>query len=207
MACSGKGAGVGYRAEWIGHTGFVSRHTEVALHAIDRAVTEKTEAVLVAGVENGGAVEIWQRVLPEGTVIGLDKDPRCGSLGLPIMECDVTDESSVRGALKDHWFDLIIDATGSGTPWLWPYLRTGGRMILEDTPPELVDELVSAVSRDQETWLPVEEIMHVSVFPRVTVLEKRSPRVVPYLDIMVGNFADVTGEQALLERGAKWVVT
>jgi predicted lipoprotein len=46
----------------------------------------------------------------------------------------------------------------------------------------------------------------VSVYPRVVVVEKRNPRVVPYLDIAAGNFADVTGEQALKDRGVRWVV-
>jgi hypothetical protein len=197
---------VGYRSEWIGHTGLVSRHSEVALHAIDRAVTDRVSSVLIAGVENGGAVEIWQRVLPDGVVVGLDRDPRCADVGVPVVVCDVLDEGSVRGALSGQWFDLIVDSTRAGSPWLWPYLRTGGRLILEDAPVDLVDDLTAAVSRDRETWLPVEEIMHVSVFPRVTVVEKRSPRVVPYLDIMVGNFADVTGERDLLDRGVRWVV-
>jgi len=196
---------MGYRAEWMKHAGAMSRHVEVALHAIDRETPDGDLRVLVAGVENGGAVEVWQALGAD--VVGLDKDPRCGDLGLPVEVCDVLDEGSVRGALRGRVFDLIVDQTRAGSPWLWPFLRSGGRILFEDLPAGLVDELSSAVAGDVETWLPVEEIMRVSVFPRVTVVEKRNPRVVPYLDVMVGNFADITGERALIESGARWVVT
>jgi len=187
------------------HAGAVSRHSEVMLHAIDREMPDGELRVLVAGVGNGGGVEVWQALGAD--VIGLDKNPACADLRLPIEICDVTDEGSVRGVLQGRTFDVIVDGTGAGSPWLWPFLRSGGRILFEGLPDDLVDDLVSRVYRDGETWLPVEEIMRVSVYPGVVVVEKRNPRVVPYLDVMVGNFADVTGEAALIESGARWVVT
>lgn len=195
---------MGYRSEWLGHAGAVARHVEVALHAIDRETPEGDLRVLIAGAENGGAIEVWQKIGAE--VLGLDKDPACADLGLPVQICDVNDESSVRGALHGRIFDVIIDSTREGSPWMWPFLRSGGRIIFEDLPHVKTLELASCVSLDKETWLPVEEIMRISIFPRVTVVEKRNPRVLPYLDIIAGNFADVTGEQALLAKGARWVV-
>jgi hypothetical protein len=65
---------------------------------------------------------------------------------------------------------------------------------------------VADVAADQDSWLPTEEIMRVTVYPRVTVVEKRHPRVVPYVDVMVGNFADVTGEEFLIGQGVKRVI-
>jgi hypothetical protein len=38
------------------------------------------------------------------------------------------------------------------------------------------------------------------------VIEKRYPRVIPYIDIAVGNFADVTGEEELMRQGVKRVL-
>ena len=196
---------MGYRATWMTHAGAVSRHVEVALHAIDRETPDGDLRVLVAGVENGGAVEVWQSLGAE--VLGLDKNPACADLGLPVAVCDVTDRGSILGALQGRIFDLIVDSTREGSPWLWPFLRAGGRVLFEDLPIERVINLASSVAEDRETWLPVEEVMRVSVFPRVTVVEKRNPRVIPYLDIAVGNFADVTGEKALRDRGVRFIVT
>jgi hypothetical protein len=196
---------VGYRAEWLTHAGAVAKHNEVLLHAIDREMPDGDLRVLVAGVGNGGAVEVWQRMGAD--VIGVDKNPACAALGLPVEICDVMDEGSVRGALHGRVFDLIVDCTRAGSPWLWPFLRSGGRLLLEDLPEGLADDMTQALYRDRVTWLPIEEIMRVSVFPRVIAVEKRNPRVVPYLDVVAGNFADITGEQALIESGARWVVT
>ena len=187
------------------HAGAVSRHVEVALHAIDRETPDGDLRVLVAGVENGGSVEVWEALGAD--VLGLDKNPACADLGLPVAVCDVTDQGSVLGALGGRIFDLIVDSTREASPWLWPFLRAGGRVLYEDLPVERVVDLASSVAEDRETWLPVEEVMRVSVFPRVTVVEKRNPRVIPYLDIAVGNFADVTGEQALRDRGVRFIVT
>jgi hypothetical protein len=188
----------------MSHPGAVSRHVEVALHALDREIPDGDLRVLVVGVENGGAMEVWRSLGAD--VLGLDRDPRCAGLGLPVEVCDVTDEASVRGALRGREFDLVVDQTREASPWLWPFLRSGGRMLLEDLPEAAAADLASAVHADRETWLPQEEIMRVTVYPRVTVVEKRNPRVIPYLDIAVGNFADVVGEAELRERGVRFVV-
>jgi hypothetical protein len=79
-------------------------------------------------------------------------------------------------------------------------------LLLEEYETDPLMDLVRGVALDGSSWLPVEEIMRVTVFPHVAVVEKRNPRVVPYLNIMVGNFADVTGERSLIESGIKRVV-
>jgi hypothetical protein len=198
---------MGYRNQWLNHAGAVSHHREVVLHAFEKETPTEPVRLLDVGVGNGGSLEVWREVLPEGSsVTGLDIDPRCAELGLPVVVCDVTDQGSVAAALRGEWFDLIIDSTGTMSPWTWPFLRSGGRLILEDYEPDVLMELVRGVALDDSSWLPVEEIMRVSVLPHVAVVEKRTPRVVPYINIMVGNFADVTGEKVLIESGIKRVL-
>lgn len=198
---------MGYRDRWLNHAGAVSRHYEVVLHAFERETPNEPIDLLDIGIENGGSLEVWREVLPEGsTVLGIDNDPRCLELGLPVIGCDVTDRDQVKTALRGKWFDLIVDSTGTMSPWPWAFLRAGGRMILENYDTDSIQDLVWAVAEDESSWLPIEEIMRVTVFPRVAVVEKRHPRVLPYIEIMIGNFADVTGEMDLIESGIKRVL-
>lgn len=185
----------------------MSRHSEVVLHAFDRETPTGPVSVLEVGVENGGSLEVWQEVLPEGSsVLGLDIDPRCADLGLPVVIGDVRDQGSVAAALRGRWFDLIVDSSGTMSPWTWPYLRSGGRLILEDYDTTTLLDLVADVADDRPSWLPVEEIMRVTVFPHVAVVEKRNPRVIPYIRVMVGNFGDVVDERTLAEQGVKRIL-
>lgn len=198
---------MGYRDRWLGHAGAVSRHYEVVLHAFDRETPTEPVRVLDVGVENGGSLEVWQDCLPEGsTVLGIDSDPRCADLGLDVLILDVTDRDAVKTALRGQWFDFVVDSTETMSPWTWAFLRPGGRMIFEGYDTERVQKLVRDLAEDDESWLPVEEIMRVTVFPRIVVVEKRNPRVLPYIEIMVGNFADVVPEGTLIESGVKRVL-
>lgn len=198
---------MGYRDQWLRHAGAMSRHSEVVLHAFDRETPTGPVSVLEVGVENGGSLEVWQEVLPEGSsVLGLDIDPRCADLGLPVVIGDVRDQGSVAAALRGRWFDLIVDSSGTMSPWTWPYLRSGGRLILEDYDTTTLLDLVADVADDRPSWLPVEEIMRVTVFPHVAVVEKRNPRVIPYIRVMVGNFGDVVDERTLAEQGVKRIL-
>jgi len=198
---------VGYRDRWISHAGAVTRHYEVALHVFDRETPTEPVRLLDVGVENGGSLEVWRDVLPEGsTVLGIDCDPRCADLGLDVKILDVTDRDAVKEALRGQWFDFIVDSTGTMSPWTWAFLRPGGRIVFEGYELEAVQNLVQEVARDGESWLPVEEIMRVTVFPHISVVEKRHPRVLPYIEIMVGNFADVVSERDLIDGGVKRVL-
>ena len=59
---------MGFGAQWIEHKGLISRLPESVLAALDREVNPKRPITLLdVGVENGGTVEVWQRVLPEGS--------------------------------------------------------------------------------------------------------------------------------------------
>lgn len=198
---------MGYRDAWLMHPNLGSRHYEVVIHAFDKNMPKEPVRVLEAGVENGGSLEVWKQVLPEGSeVIGLDIDPRCAELGLPVLVGDVLDEGWVRGELRGQWFDMIVDSTGTMTPFLWPFLTLGGRYFYEGYDTAKIMTLVEDVALDRDSWLPGEEIMRVEVFPHITVIEKRNPRVLPYLEITVGNFYDVVPEAELLAEGMKRVV-
>jgi len=198
---------MGYRDSWLRHAGAVSYHSEVVLHAFDREFPINPVHLLDIGVGNGGSLEVWQEVLPEGsTVTGIDWNPLCENLGLPVLIGDVTDESWFRDVLRGRWFDLVIDSTHTMTNIPWAFIRPGGRLILEGYDVDLVSGLVSDLASDKDSWLPTEEIMRVTVYPKVVVIEKRNPRVIPYVDVMVGNFADVTGEESLINSGVKRVI-
>lgn len=198
---------MGYRDSWLNHAGCVSWHSEVVLHAFDREMPAMPANLLDIGVGNGGSMEVWIDVLPVGSIVtGIDVDPACANLGLPVHIGDVTDEAWLRETLNGKWFDVIVDSTSMMSAFPWVFLRPGGRLILEGYDPKLLCRLVADVAADQDSWLPSEEIMRVTVYPHVAVIEKRHPRVVPYVDVMVGNFAEVESEEFLIRQGIKRVI-
>jgi len=185
----------------------MSRHYEIVLHAFDRELPDQPIRLLDVGVENGGSLEIWQEILPEGSeVLGIDRDPKCADLGLPVLIGDVEDRGWLKSALKGRWFDINIDSTGTMSPHLWPYLTKGGRVLFEGYDATRITWLTEALANGWDSWLPVEEVLKVTVYPHVAVVEKSNPRVVPYLQVMAGNFADVVTEDELRDMGVRQVV-
>ena len=197
---------MGYRAEWLKHEGLLSVHSEVMLHAIDRAVREGPHQLLLVGVGNGGNVEVWRKVLPEGsTVTAIDINPRVTELELSVHVCEVNAGAAVRETLKGAWFDVIIDASGQHSPHVWPFLKAGGILLYEGYEQDTMLTLVRDTVRDVDSWLPYEEIMSIVVFPEVFAVEKRNPRVVPYLDVIVGTRDPIVPEDVYQRKGAKRV--
>lgn len=198
---------MGYRDSWLGNVAGVSRHNEVFLHAMDREFPAQSCNVLVAGVENGGVWDVLEASLPEGsTVTGIDSNPGCQALRPDCLIGDVTDRVWLNESLNGRWFDLIVDCTGTMTRELWPWLLPGGKHVFEGYVQGDVQKLVQDVAADTPSWLPTEEILRVTVYPHVAVVEKRHPRVMPYIEIMTGNFADVIPEQDLIGKGVKRVL-
>lgn len=192
---------MGYRDTWLNHEGNLTCHSEVVLHALDRALPDNPLRVLVIGVENGGSMQVWEKCLPQGSiVVGIDIDTRCADLGLNVITVDVTDRAAVKQALRGHRYDLIVDDIGAMAGYLWPYLTPAGVLIVNRYDIDKMLPLVAAVSTDAESWLPVEEIMCVTWFPQIAVIEKRDPRVVPYLNIMVGTHSPVVPEETYAHR-------
>ena len=198
---------MGYRAEFLSNAGAVAVHSEVFLHVVDREIAPRVLSVLVAGVGNGGVAELWRESLPEGSaVVAIDPDPEAESLlGIRVVCCDVESKVDLLRVLGRVHFDVIVDSTGTLTPFLWPYLREGGLMIYENIPDvDAFADLARAVMLERESdVLPAEEIMRVNVYGPVVSVEKRAPKVVPYLDVMTGNFADLIPEPVLIAQGAK----
>jgi hypothetical protein len=122
------------------------------------------------------------------------------------MLCDVTNREDVRNLLRGEMFDVIIDSTGTMTNLLWPYLRTGGVMLYEGYDFSMMMDVMLALREDLESWIPIEEIMRVNIYSDIAAIEKRNPKVIPYMNVMTGNFADVTGEQSLIAQGIKRVL-
>lgn len=199
---------MGYRSEWLSHAGNGTRHMEPVLYALEKEISPKGPIrLLLVGVENGGSLEVWQRVLPEGSeVVGVDIEPLCGELGLPVLVGDATDKGWCLENLGREPFDVVINSTGWGLASLWPWVRAGGLFLWEGYDIGSVVELVDAVADGYETWLPSEEIMRVSVWHSILIVEKRYPKVIPYLEVFVGNFFDVVPEEDLIERGARRIV-
>jgi hypothetical protein len=196
-----------YRSAWLNHTGAITRHLEVMLHALERDIPEGPLKMLLVGVDNGGPLEIWPQVLPEGSlVVAIDPDPRAEVLGLGVHIGEPRDRPWLRSVLGDTDFDVVIDRTPDAGESTWPWLAPAGRLFLEDPDPDDAVLLARDVAHDRPSWLPTEEIMRLTVFPRVLVVEKRHPRVLPYIEIMTGNFADVVPEEELLAGGVKRVL-
>ena len=185
---------MGYRAEFLNNAGEVAAHSEAFLHLTDREVPGAGATILLAGVGNGGPVALWES---------------CGST-VTVADFDVCDKPTVLEALRDTVFDVIIDATGLLSPWLWPHLREGGLYVYENLPSyEGIIALTLAVmeERDSEQILPVEEVLRVNVYGPVVSIEKRSPKVVPFVNIFTGNFAEVVSEGELVRSGFKRALT
>lgn len=198
---------MGYRAAFLENAGSIAVHSEAFLHAVDREIGPRPLNILLADVGNGGAHELWEQVLPEGSrVRSIDTNPECSVLA---SFCDVEDKVDVNAVLAGcDRFDVIVDATGTLTPWLWPWLREGGIMVYENIRERDRFEVLSlagaVMSEDhREEMLPVEEVLRVNVYGPVVSVEKRSPKVVPYLDVLTGNFCDVIPESDLLRDGVK----
>lgn len=198
---------MGFRFTFLSHEGLVACHSEVVLHAFERTFTDNPLRMLLVGVGNGGSVEIWRKCLPEGSeVVAIDENPECWDLPIDVKVGPVHDKAWLLRTLGRPLFDVIIDSTGSASGRVWPWLKVGGVFIIERYKPERVRELIEAMNNDLNTWLPFEEIMCVTQFPVIALVEKRNPRVVPYLDIIVGSSAPIVPEAVYSQRGAKRVV-
>lgn len=199
---------MGYRSAWMRHEGRGSRHMEAVLYALDKEIAASSPVrMLMIGVENGGSLEVWQECLPEGSdVLAVDIDPLAGELGLPVVVGDARDRDWFRRSFRGEWFNAVINTTPDPLSHLWPWLLPGGVWAWEGYDTEAATDLVAAVNGSEGAWLPSEEIMRVSCWPDVLFVEKRSPQVVPYLELMVGQVFDVVPEDALYESGVKRIV-
>jgi SAM-dependent methyltransferase len=101
-------------------------------------------SLLEIGVQNGGSLEIWHKLLPlRSRVVGLDLDERCRELkfseGIELYIGDATGEAFINGALGEAGFDIIIDDGShrskdviASFELLFRRLKPGGLYIVED---------------------------------------------------------------------------
>ena len=200
---------MGFRSEWLSaHRWHGSRHLEPVLYGFDKEMpVDRAVALLEAGVENGGDLETWLSVLPLGsTVLGLDVDPKACENEFDVLLCDVTDASAVRSVLRGRWFDVVVDDTRAGcSEHLWPFIKPGGLLLIEGDVGRATT-LIDALSSGEDSWLPGEELMRVTCYPGLFVVEKRVPRIHEYLEIAQGQRWPAVPLDELLECGVKKVV-
>lgn len=195
---------MGFRTAWLEHDDLLSVHTEDFIYAVERAVPNKPVQMLLVGVGNGGSVQIWRKILPEGSVVtAIDNNPKVSGVDLDIHVVDFDDDTAIKSVLKGRWFDVVIDATGTFSPQVWPFLRPQGVLITTHYDHEKMIDLVRGMESDTDFWLPNEEIMSLTIFPNVSVVEKRNPRVVPYLNVITGTKDPVVSENFYRSIGAK----
>lgn len=195
---------MGFRASFLKHEGFTACHSEIFLHVMDRLTAGPVMQVLMLGVDNGGSLQVWREALAAGsTVTALDERPECADLGLGVHVGRTGDRAWLERTLGGQQFDLIIDSMGHANGDVWPWLKVGGFLAVEHYDDARIRELLTAIVDEKTTWLPYDEVLGVQYYPHVALIEKRNPRVVPYLEIVVGNEAPVVEESVYAERGAK----
>jgi hypothetical protein len=67
------------------------------------------ESLLEVGVWEGNSLAMWEEYLPGTIVIGLDNDMSRLKHKVDARECDATNPDSVREAIGEQMFDVIID--------------------------------------------------------------------------------------------------
>lgn len=198
---------MGFYNSWLKHEGNLSCISEAMLVAFDRAVpsSDAPVALLQLGVGNGGEMQVWLDALPAGsTVTGIDARPSCADLDLPVLVGDIADTTWVSNVLRDQWFDVVVCMNGLPVN-VWPFLRIGGVCIAVKPPLPLMKQLIDDLSFERDSWLPGEEIQSVTWFPNVAVLEKRIPKVIPFMDVMTGNNDPVVPASEYVAAGGRWI--
>ncbi len=97
--------------------------------------------VCEVGVFQGGSLELWQALFPQGLVVGIDHDPLARwPQGTMQVVADQTDQTlPARLQEVTATFDLIVedashDGDASRRTWelLWPLVDAGGWYVIED---------------------------------------------------------------------------
>ena len=131
------------------HRGLLSdkwlQYLPVYQAAVDRVIANGGPMrLLEIGVQNGGSLQIWAKVLPAGSqVVGIDVDPRCTVLpvgeGIRIVLGDATDRETVERQFEGEFFDIIVDDGSHVSSDViaaffacFPHLAPGGTYLVED---------------------------------------------------------------------------
>lgn len=125
--------------------------------------------VLEIGVDQGGSLEMWQELFPDGLVAGADRNPGAhwpdGTLRI-VAGQDSPDLAEAARAASPGGYDLVVDdASHDGKlsaetfRLLWPLVRSGRWYVLEDWTVALVEPFASefgdSMLRLAESFLPL----------------------------------------------------
>lgn len=134
---------------YASHRGKLSDKWSIYLPTYQRLISSMNPGptrILEIGVQNGGSLEIWARLLPEAAhVIGCDINPDCrqlefedGRIAVVVRDAN-TDEAEAQIAELTPWFDFIIDDGSHQSHDIvrsfaryFPRLRDGGIFVAED---------------------------------------------------------------------------
>ena len=127
--------------------------------------------VLEIGVQSGGSLRMWRDYFgPSARVIGVDVDPRCAQLADPDTTIVIGDQADAEfmASLAHRFgpFDVIIDDGGHTMlqqartlDVLWPAMRTGGVLIVEDVHTSYWPEFGGGAGRDDTFIAQVKRVI------------------------------------------------
>lgn len=125
-------------------TGFA---TDKIMHGYLPAYTHIAKAlgpaarVCELGVWQGGSLDLWRELFPEGTIAGVDNDPKAHWPGHAIkIQANQDDPKLPRilDSYEEAWDLIVDDASHDGKPTkaaldnLWPLVAPGGYYVIED---------------------------------------------------------------------------
>ena len=145
-------------------------------------------SVLELGIDQGGSLELWLSLFPDGVVVGVDHNP---DVVVPkgTYSCIMAQDNPKLPEALQEWapFNLIVDdASHQAGPTLrslrllWPLVIPGGWYVIEDWgvafrhrapmyEPEMLD-----VARDLIIWFgnPNPSVASITYKPGLIILEK-----------------------------------
>lgn len=135
-----------YSKAFKSNKGYVSDKWGVYLEAYDDLLNfnRNIKSVLEIGVQNGGSLVIWSKVLPRRkVVVGVDSNEKVRDLNFKGKTVkvigDVCQKSTIEQVQKYAPYDLIVDDGSHNSSdivksfvLLWPLLAESGRYVVED---------------------------------------------------------------------------
>lgn len=201
-----------YSDDFLNNSESIVIHNEAFLYAIERESYQRPINILIIGNKNGNPTKIWEKNLHDQSTITIMEDSSLQNKNKNnVIFCQLDNKDSVNNALYDRGilFDFVIDSTSKINKWIWPWIKQPGVLICENVSNhhDFLNLSESIFNEDFENdILPVEEILRLTIYGPVVSIEKRLPRVVPYIKMMTGQYSDTISEQEAMSNGVKRVV-
>lgn len=118
--------------------------------------------VIEVGVLDGGSLEMWQSLFPNGTVVGVDRNYRSRWPEGTVRVVAAQDDAELPAMVAEHGpFDLVVDdASHEGAltrrTWelLWPLVAPGRYYVIEDWQVAFWPDRDDSMLRMAESLLP-----------------------------------------------------